>query len=78
MIDTKPWYQSLAIWGGLVSILAPFLGMIFHFTLGVEVTNEIAVNIVGIATGVGGLMSIYGRIRAGQVPTAITLKKELP
>jgi hypothetical protein len=76
MQDTKVWWQSLTVWGGIVSIIAPALGLFFHVTLGVEETNQIAVSLVGIATGIGGLMSIYGRIRSGQAPTSITLRRK--
>lgn len=59
----KPWYQSRAIWGGIVSIAAPIAGIV-----GVQIAPDTAADIVTLATTaggvVGGALSVWGRLRA--------------
>lgn len=70
---SKPWFKSVTVIGGLLSVIAPLLGAISHYEFSVEETNQIAVYLVGIFSGIGGLLAIYGRVRAAAPPT-ITLK----
>lgn len=73
---SKPWWQSVTVLGGLLSIIAPLLGAISHYEFSVEETNQIAVYLVGIFGGVGGLLAIWGRVRAGHIPTSISLGRK--
>jgi hypothetical protein len=63
MNEVKAWYQSKALWGSLVTITATGAGL-----AGLVITPEMqdqAVNaIVLIATGIGGVVSMVGRIKA--------------
>lgn len=59
----KHWHQSKTIWGGVAAIVAAILAV-----MGVDVSaadqaaiEQAAVAIVG---GVGGLLAVYGRIKA--------------
>jgi tetrahydrodipicolinate N-succinyltransferase len=65
--DVKPWWQSRAIIGGAVSIGAVVAGL-FGFnvdpdTQAVIVDQGVAIG-AAVATVVGGVMAIWGRIKA--------------
>jgi hypothetical protein len=63
MIDTKPWYQSRSIWGGLVALLAGIAGIV-----GVEIdagTSEaLVLALTNGAAAVGAVIAILGRLAA--------------
>jgi hypothetical protein len=63
--DQKTWLKSRAVWGGIVAAVAGAAGL-----FGVTVTSEDQVTIVEaavtISSLVGGLISIYGRIKASK------------
>ena len=59
----KPWWQSRAIIGSLVTVAASMVG-IAGYTLNVPLATELAVS---IATLVGGALSWYGRIKADRL-----------
>lgn len=62
-IETKKWYQSKAVWGGIVAILSGLAGLV-----GVNVdeqTQEDITNIIIEASSIiGGVLAIYGRMQA--------------
>lgn len=55
------WWKSQAIWGGLVAVAAPILGAL-GYVLSPEDAQAIATALVGLASAVGGLLAIYGRL----------------
>ncbi|WP_430440532.1 hypothetical protein [Shinella sp.] len=61
--DAKAWYQSRAVWGALVAILASLAN-----AAGVEVRagdeGELADLLVAAVGTLGGLVALYGRILA--------------
>jgi len=61
--DTKSIFASRGVWGGLIAILAAGAGL-----LGYTITSDQQVQIVEtaalIAGGVGGLVALWGRIKA--------------
>jgi len=68
--ETKPWWQSSGIWGSLVVVLAAGAGLV-GYTIAPEDQAQIvtaATKTVELATQatalVGGLVSLFGRIRA--------------
>lgn len=67
-VGEKPWYQSVGIWGGIISIFAPVAGII-----GTRITeadaSELAVQMAGIGAAIGGILAIIGRIRSSGVIT---------
>lgn len=62
MADTKGFFESTGVWGGLLSLVG---GVSFA---GYSLTAEDAASIVPLAQGivgaVGGLVAIYGRVKA--------------
>jgi len=63
----KKWYKSKAVWGGLIAVGSAIVGG-FGIVVDAETQNEIADLIVVGAGAVGGLMAIYGRVKAnGQI-----------
>ena len=63
MPDTKSFLTSKTIWGGLLAIAAPAIGI-----LGYTITPADQAAIVAVATSlasaVGGALTIWGRIKA--------------
>lgn len=59
----KPWYQSRAVWGGVIAGAAPVAGL-----LGVQLAPETLGDIADIAAAAGGIvgggLAIWGRLRA--------------
>lgn len=64
-METKPWWRSVAVWGGVLSVLTAcgLAGISFD-----PLTGDFSGNIYtlwGSITGfAGGLMAIVGRVRA--------------
>lgn len=56
----KPWWQSRGVLGGLVAAAAG-LGAVFGLEIDQAETLEIA---MAASAAVGGLMAVYGRVRA--------------
>ena len=63
--DTKAWYESKSVWGGLLAVVAGIAG-VFGYAVSPEdqaVLAEAAVSIVSVA---GGLLAVFGRIKASK------------
>lgn len=64
----KPWWQSIAIWGQIISLLCFSLKYLGFAELSVEQQQTLAQNIVNVATSVGIIVGIfmgwYGRVKA--------------
>lgn len=69
MDDNKVWWQSKSVWGSIVAVLAGVAGA---FGLNIDGAGQeiIATSIVGIVGAVGGLIALWGRIRADKKLTA--------
>jgi hypothetical protein len=69
-MNSKNWYESKGVWGGIVAVLAGIMAMAGH-SLSPQTQQVIVDNGVGIATAVatiaGGLVAIYGRLKADKV-----------
>lgn len=63
MEDFKTWYQSRTIWGALVAILAS-LAHAGGFSLTAADQGQMADALVSLAGAAGGLLAIWGRLRA--------------
>ena len=67
MEDTKKWYLSRGVWGGIIAAVASIAGIVGH-TINIEqqtqIVNTIMVLVPLFASAVGGLMALYGRIKA--------------
>ena len=73
MIDTKKFYQSKGVWGGLIAGIgggggiAPILAVMFGFA-GYDVSTDEATKLLGAfeatIAAAAGLLAIYGRVTA--------------
>ena len=63
MTDTKRWWESKGVWGGIVSVIA-FAASLAGYTLSDIDQATLAMLLPGIASGVGGVLAIFGRIKA--------------
>lgn len=63
MEETKKWWQSSAVWGGLVAVLAGIFG-IFGYTLGADDQGAITAILASVAGSIGGAIAVYKRIKA--------------
>lgn len=61
--DTKKWYQSKGIIGGIVTILAVALGA-FGYQLAPEDQTQLIEAVSAIGGVIGGLLAIWGRMAA--------------
>lgn len=63
MNQEKEWYQSSAVWGGLIALGAAIAGT-FGIVIDEGARAELTDYAVAIAGGIGGLLAIYGRLKA--------------
>jgi hypothetical protein len=63
MDGTKQWYRSKTVWGGLVA-LAAGLARAAGIEVDAALQGEIADSLLAIASALGGLVAIYGRLVA--------------
>lgn len=71
MDDSKVWYTSKTVWGSIIAVVAGIAGA-FGFQLdiaGQEVITSAIVSLVGLA---GGLIALWGRLRATKATTLTT------
>ncbi len=69
MSETKPWFRSFGVWGGVIGTLGGIatvgaVGLNAVFGEGTATEAEINAIYTGIAAAVGGVAAIYGRIVA--------------
>lgn len=69
--DTKGWWQSMTIWGTLLTAITtvlPLVGVMLGISITPELAEEIGQNIVIVIQALGGLigtlMALFGRARA--------------
>jgi hypothetical protein len=68
MNSTKPAIASVGVWGSIISIVAPFVGILIQ-AMGAS-TN---VWIAGAAGIFGAIMSLYGRVTATQTISGVVV-----
>jgi len=61
--NTKPWWASKTVWGGLVTLLAVVLG-VFGYSITPEDQKQLVEILSQIGASVGAVIAIYGRIVA--------------
>lgn len=64
MDQSKPWYQSSGVWGGILAALSPLAGMVFHVSFPSSEIMAFADALALTGSGVGGALSVLGRIKA--------------
>ncbi|MCO6186680.1 hypothetical protein [Rhizobium sp. L1K21] len=65
MDDLKLWYQSRTVWGALIAILASVAQM-GGVHVDTSTQGDIAANLVSLSGALGGLIAIYGRVKANK------------
>ncbi len=63
MMDMKNWYESKAVWGGIVAAGASLAGL-FGLDLPDGVGPDLTEALTALAGAIGGVLAVYGRIRA--------------
>ena len=64
-METKAWYKSKGVMGGIVTIMAVVLGT-FGYKLAPEDQTQLIEAVSAIGGVIGGLLSIYGRVTASK------------
>ena len=64
-MDEKLWYQSKAVWGGLIAVGAAVASG-FGVVVDSGTQGQIADLIIAGVGVIGGLLAIYGRVKAGK------------
>lgn len=62
-METKKWWQSKTIWGGVVAIGAAAAGAFGH-AVDQDTQDQVVELIMAIVGAAGGLLAIYGRLKA--------------
>ncbi len=75
--DSKPWYMSITMWGGLIALLSPVLGRVLHAEIDPDTQTDLASIIVAIASAIGGLVAIWGRLRKQDQPKRLTFRRNV-
>lgn len=65
MNDTKSWLASKTVWGGVIAVLAAVAGL-FGLPIDTGMQEEAVAILTAIAGGVGGLLAIWGRLKANK------------
>lgn len=65
MDETKSWYMSKTVWGGLIAVAAGAAGA-FGYTIAPDDQAQIVDAVVVVATVVGGLLAVFGRVKASK------------
>ncbi|HWU62462.1 MAG TPA: hypothetical protein VN112_10605 [Ensifer sp.] len=63
MEDMKTWYQSRTIWGGIIAITAS-LAHAGGYSISVADQGQLADAALSLAGTVGGLVAVWGRMKA--------------
>jgi len=64
-MDSKAWYTSKTVWGGLIAVGAAIAGG-FGIVIDADTQNDIADLAVVAVGAVGGLLAIVGRVKANK------------
>jgi len=59
----KKWWESKTVVGGLIAVGAAVAGA-FGIAIDTDTQDQIAECVVVAATAIGGLLAIYGRVKA--------------
>ena len=65
MEDTKKWYMSKSVWGGMIAVAAAVAGA-FGFSIGAEEQSILAESAVAVAGVVGAVVAVVGRVKASK------------
>ena len=62
----KKWYESKAVWGGIITVGAAVAGAL-GIVVDVDTQGQIADLVTLALSAIGGLVAIYGRIKADKL-----------
>ena len=65
MEDFKSIFSSKTVWGAIIAIVAGIAG-IFGYSIGAEDQAQLAEIGVSVASMAGGLIAIFGRVKASK------------
>ena len=63
LTGTKRWFESRAVWGSIVAVLALIAGA-FGYTISGAEQEAVVLAVTGLVAGAAELYAIYGRIKA--------------
>lgn len=63
MDDTKKWWESTGVWGGVVAFLVAVVPL-FGYQINLSDKDALEGLILGAVGGIGGIIAIIGRVRA--------------
>lgn len=63
--ETKPWWASKGVWGGVVAAAAGLAGL-WGVTVGPAEVEQIVTLFTAVTSAVAGLVAVWGRIRASR------------
>jgi|DEB0MinimDraft_10_1074344.scaffolds.fasta_scaffold10724_6 uncharacterized membrane protein len=63
--DSKAWWQSKTIWGGLVVVIA-VIAQAFGYTISEGQQADLVDIILSVVAAAGGVMAIAGRVMASK------------
>lgn len=63
--EVKAWYESKGVIGGMVAVGSVVAGVL-GYNLSPEDQDAIVLSLSAIGSAVGGLVAIYGRLRANR------------
>ena len=69
MQDTKPWWQSRAIWSALVAVLAG-AASVWGYSVSAADQQQVVELVTGVAAALGGIGALVGRVMATHQLTA--------
>ena len=64
MDGSKAWYASNGVWGGVLAVAAPVASLVLKVSIGGDEIALAAEALAAIGGGVGGVLAIYGRVKA--------------
>ncbi len=64
MDGSKAWYASSGVWGGVLAVAAPIASVVLKVSVGGDEIALAAEALAAIGGGVGGLVAIWGRLKA--------------
>ena len=64
MDGSKAWYASSGVWGGVLAVAAPVASVVLKVSIGGDEIALAAEALAAIGGGVGGLLAIWGRLKA--------------
>jgi uncharacterized membrane protein len=60
MYDSKDWWTSRTIWGGVAAIIGG-LGLLFGIEVGANHVAAMTESLLQLATIIGGIITVWGR-----------------